>query len=122
MTISFKNYSPILKRNLIFFLLFCKEGPLILSGFPCGISSKKICLPVQEMQETQAPSLGREDPLDAEMATHSSTLAWSIPWTEDPGELQSMGSQRIEHDWASEHIAQLIVSLTIKMHKIHIFI
>ena len=43
-------------------------------------------------------SLGREDPLEKEMATHSSTLAWKIPWTEKPGRLQSMGSQRVGHD------------------------
>ena len=50
------------------------------------------------MQETQVPSLGWEDPLEKEMATHSSTLAWKIPWTEKPGRLQSMGSQRVRHD------------------------
>ena len=43
-------------------------------------------------------SLGQEDPLEKEMATHSSTLAWKIPWTEEPGRLQSMGLQRVEHD------------------------
>ena len=53
------------------------------------------------MQETQVQSLGREDPLEKEMATHSSTLAWKIPWTEDPGRLQSMASQRVRHDWAT---------------------
>ena len=45
------------------------------------------------MQEIQVPSLGQEDPLESEMATHSSILAWEIPWTEEPGRLQSMGSQ-----------------------------
>ena len=45
------------------------------------------------MQETQVQSLGQEDPLEKGMATHSSILAWEIPWTEDPGGLQSMGSQ-----------------------------
>ena len=54
------------------------------------------CLPA--MWETQAQSLGQEDPLEKEMATHSSTLAWKIPWTEVPGRLQSMGSQRVKHD------------------------
>ena len=44
------------------------------------------------MQETWVPSLGQEDPLEKEMATHSSSLAWIIPWTEEPGRLQSMGS------------------------------
>ena len=53
-------------------------------------------LPV--MRETQVQSLGREDPLEKEMATHSSTLAWKIPWTENPGRLQSMRSQRVGHD------------------------
>ena len=46
------------------------------------------------MQETQVRSLGQEDPLEKGMATHSSNLAWEIPWTEDPGKLQSMGSQK----------------------------
>ena len=50
------------------------------------------------MQETWVRSLGQEDPLEKEMATHSSTLAWKIPWTEKPGRLQSMGSQRVGHD------------------------
>ena len=50
-------------------------------------------------------SLGGEDPLEEEMATQSSNLAWEIPWTEEPGWLQSMGSQRIRHDLATEHIA-----------------
>ena len=48
--------------------------------------------------ETQVQSLGREDPLEEEMATHSSVFAWEIPWTEEPGRLQSMGSQRVGHD------------------------
>ena len=51
--------------------------------------------------ETRVRSLGWEDPLEKEMATHSSTLAWKIPWTEKPGRLQSMGSQRVRHDWAT---------------------
>ena len=50
------------------------------------------------MQETRVQSLGREDPLEKEMAIHSSTIAWKIPWTEEPGRLQSMGSQRVGHD------------------------
>ena len=50
------------------------------------------------MQETQVQSLGWKDPLEKEMATHSSILAWRIPWTEKPGVLQSMGSQRVGHD------------------------
>ena len=54
------------------------------------------CLPA--ILETRVQSLGQEDPLEKEMATHSSTLAWKIPWMEEPGRLQSMGSQRIRHD------------------------
>ena len=50
------------------------------------------------MPETWVRSLGQEDPLEKEMATHSSTLAWKIPWTEKPGRPQSMGSQRVGHD------------------------
>ena len=50
------------------------------------------------MQETQVRSLGWEDPLEKEMATHSNTLVWKIPQTEEPGRLQSMGSQRVGHD------------------------
>ena len=49
-------------------------------------------------QESRVQSLGQEDPLEKEMATHSSTFTWKIPWTEDPGRLQSMGSQRTGHD------------------------
>ena len=53
---------------------------------------------MQEKQETLVRSLGQEDPLDEEMATHSSVLAWEIPLTEEPGGLQSMWSQRVGHD------------------------
>ena len=53
------------------------------------------------MQETQVQSLGQEDPLEKGMATHSSILAWKIPWTEKPGRLQSMGLQRVGHDSAT---------------------
>ena len=55
------------------------------------------CLPA--MQETWVRFLGWKDPLEKEMAIHSSTLAWKIPWTEEPDSLQSMGSQRVGHDW-----------------------
>ena len=80
--------------------------PLYHQGSPKGF---KVCswhlaprikhLPA--MQETRVWSLGWEDPLEKEMATHSSILAWRIPWTEEPGGLQSTGSQRARHDWAS---------------------
>ena len=55
-----------------------------------------------------APSLGREDSLEKGMATHSSILAWGIPWTEEPSGLQSMGSQRVGHDRVTEY-TQMIV-------------
>ena len=55
------------------------------------------------MQETWVGSLGPEDPLEKEMATHSSILAWRIPGTEEPGRPQYMGLQRVGHDWATEH-------------------
>ena len=54
------------------------------------------CLPT--MQEMQVPSVGQEDLLEKEMATHSSILAWKIPWMEEAGRLQSIGSQRVGHD------------------------
>ena len=61
---------------------------------------------MQEMWEMWVRSVGREDPLEKEMTTHSSILAWRIPWTEEPGGLQSMGSQRVGDDWSSlaQHI------------------
>ena len=63
-------------------------------GFPGGSDSKNL----PAMRETQVPSLSRQDALEEEMAYHSSTLAWKIPWAEEPGGLQSMGSQRVGHD------------------------
>ena len=68
------------------------------TGFPGGSLVKNLA----PVQETRLPSLGREDPLEEEMATHSSTLAWEIPWTEEPGRLQSMRSQRVGHNLATE--------------------
>ena len=55
---------------------------------------------MQETQETWIQSLGGEDPLEQETATHSSILTWEIPWTEEPGRLQSMGLQRVRHEGA----------------------
>ena len=65
----------------------------------------KNLLAMQKIQETGVSSLGQEDPLEEEMATHSNILAWKIPWTEEPGGLQSKGLQRAEHDWATKHIS-----------------
>ena len=66
------------------------------------------------MQETLVRSLGWEDLLEEGMATHSSSLAWRILWTEDPGMLQAMGSQRIGHDWATKYstVIYIIFSLS----------
>ena len=66
--------------------------PHISCSFPSWLSGKK-----SAYQETLVRSLGGEDPLEEEMATLSSILAWRIPWTEEPGGLQSMGSQRVGH-------------------------
>ena len=59
--------------------------------------------PACQCIKTWVGSLVQEDPLDKEMATHSSILAWKIPWTEEPGGLQSMGSQQVRRDWACMH-------------------
>ena len=64
-------------------------------GFASQVAQRIKHLPT--VQETRVQSLGGEDPLEKEMATHSNTLAWKIPWTEDPGRLQSMGSQKVGH-------------------------
>ena len=69
---------------------------------------------MQETQERRVLSLGGEDPLEEEMATHSSILAWRIPWTEEPGRLQSMGSQGVRHDLVTKQQEQLITDKTWK--------
>ena len=63
------------------------------------------------MQQTWVHSLGWEDPLEEGMATHSSTLAWRIPWTEEPGGLKSLGSHRVGHDRASKHSTKMEYNL-----------
>ena len=63
-------------------------------GFPGGSEVKHL----PGMWEIQVQSLGQEDPLEKEMVTHSSILAWKIPWREEPGRLHSMGLQRVRHD------------------------
>ena len=66
-------------------------------GFPGG-SAIKNPPAMQEIQETPVQSLGLENPLEKELATYYSIIAWKIPWMEEPGRLQSMGSQRVRHD------------------------
>ena len=72
-------------------------------GFPSGSAVKNLPA-MQELQEIQVWSLGQEDPLEEGMATHSSILAWRIPWTEKPGSLQPKGSQKVGHDWSDMHM------------------
>ena len=68
-------------------------------GFPGGLVIKNL----PAMQETWVWFLDQEDLLDKEMATHAGILAWESPWTEEPGGQQSMGSQRVRHDWVTGH-------------------
>ena len=79
-----------------------EKGPRLCRALAC---TAQMCLPggsaskePPAVQKTRARSLGQEDPLEEEMATHSSVLAWRIPWTDEPGGLQSMGPQRLGHD------------------------
>ena len=74
-------------------------GATLQRGFPGGTMVKN--LPAMEEIRVQSP--GQEDPLEKEMATHSSILAWEISWTEEPGRLQSMGSQRVGYDLVTKH-------------------
>ena len=67
-----------------------------------GFPGSSVVNNLPAMHQTQVWSLGREDPLEKEMATHFSILSWEIPWTKEPGGLQSM-SQRVGHDWGTEH-------------------
>ena len=63
-----------------------------------GFSGSSVVKTLPAMQEMQVHSLGQENPLEKEMATHSSIFAWETPWTREPGCLQFVGSQRVEHD------------------------
>ena len=72
------------------------SASLLCKTWTTLVAQRLKCLP--GMQETRVQSLDWEDPLEKEMATHSSTLAWRIPWREEHGRLQSMGSQRVGHD------------------------
>ena len=76
-------------------------GTLLKSFYETAIIVVLVAQTVKRLPtkwETRVRSLDQEDPLEKEMETHSSILAWKIPWTEDPGRLQSMGSQRVGHD------------------------
>ena len=84
---------------IVMHVWFDLKGRILIGGFQGGSVVKKTHL---IMQETWVLSLGQEDPLEQEMTTHSSILAWKLPWTEGPGGLQSMGSQRVRHDLATK--------------------
>ena len=91
------HYCCIYKRHCIFHKYFkCQRTSLVA----------QMVKHLPTIQETRVQSLGEEDPLENEMAPHSSTLAWKIPWTEEPGRLQPMGSQRVGHDWATSLMCQ----------------
>ena len=90
--------------NFKFLKLERKLNPFILQRTSLVAQTVKR-LPT--MRDTQVRSLGQEDPLKKAMATHSGTLAWRIPWMEEPGGLQSVGSQRVRHYWATS-LSQLL--------------
>ena len=89
-------------KHLTVFQSNNKVGPDIFLSFSFSLKGASLVAQMVKrlpaMWETQVQSLGWEDPLEKEMATDSSTLAWKSPWTEEPGRLQSMGLQRIGHD------------------------
>ena len=83
---------------------FSQVGKALIWQLLCVLRASLVAQMVRHlpaMQETWVRSLGWEDPLEKGMATHSSILAWKIPWTEESGRLQSMGSQRVGHDWVT---------------------
>ena len=75
----------------------CAYTHILYMSFPCGSNGKESACNAGD----RVQSLGWEESLEKEMAVHSSILAWRIPWTEDPGGLQSIGSQRVWHDWVT---------------------
>ena len=83
------------------FFFFLNKHTLYFSFFTRASLVAQMVKHLPAMRETWVQFLGREDPLEKEMLIHSSTLAWKIPWTEEPNRLQSMGSQRVGHDWAT---------------------
>ena len=97
--------------------LFKEELGLLWGFFRASLVAQRLKR-LPGMPETQVWSLGQEDPLGKEMATHSSTLAWRIPWREEPGRLQSMGSQRVGCDWATS-VTHSGASLKALIHKMN---
>ena len=102
----------LLFSDSMYFELHCETGCgvyfityLLLISRACPMAQMVNNLPA--MQETWIWFLGQEDPLEKGMTTHSSLLAWEIPWTEQPGGLQSMGSQRVRHNWATNTLMDI---------------
>ena len=98
-------------EKLVFFL----AKSIVHMGFPDGSAVKT----PSAMKETKVQSLDQENPLEEGMANHSSILAWRIPWTEEPGGLESIGSQRVRHDWsnwAHTHIKHLGGNILSSLH------
>ena len=86
-------------KRMILDLYWIKE--FTQNGWDLHVLVAQIVKNLPATKETQVQSLVQEDPLEKGMATHSNILAWRIPWTEEPGRLQSMGSQRVGHDWVT---------------------
>ena len=84
--------------NTGFVTAYIFHCPVFTLDFPGGSVVKRICLPMQERQETSVQSLGQDDRLEEKMARHSNILAWRIPKTKEPGRLPSLGSQRDRRD------------------------
>ena len=91
----FLGLSSCVVRVTVTLLFLCLMGK---AGFPGSTSGKEPTCPCRRRSETQFQSLGRADFLEKGMATHSSILAWRIPWTEEPGGLHSIQSQRVRHN------------------------
>ena len=91
------------EENMILILMEQNSWNIYINDAAFSVGSSLVTQTVKSlpgMLETQVWSLGREDPLEKEMATHSSSLAGKSPWLEEPGGLQSMGLQRVRHNWA----------------------
>ena len=95
---------------------FTLEGVQSYRGFPGGLVVRNL----PAVQKTQIQSLGRENPLEEEVATHPSILAWEIPWTEEPGGLQSSGSQGAGHDSVTKHHSRTVFRIQQTLKKCNI--
>ena len=95
------------------FLPMTVDIMLVWIEFTIGDVVAQMVKHLSTMRETWVWALAWEDPLEKEMAIHSSTIAWKIPWTEEPGRLQSMGSQRVGHDWVTSlSLSPILVHFT----------